>query len=347
MEVKEFTAGASFDEAAEHLQPIAEELFDRDPRVRSVGISRFEDGYGIRAVRNSALPVPLSANFGDAPNRISNIPIIFKDTFGEVESLVLVPGIGPGSPSATTTVPEVLRHRPLVCGLQIQNFDDDVRKGHHDNGFITIGTLGCFVALSSGRPGILSNNHVIAGENAGVKGSDRILQPGSISFSIADQIATLHDFETLVTSIPGNTPTRGGVHYNLIDAAVGELADGVQFVQGYLPFRKLLPPSGIAAARLGDKVYKVGRTTGLTFGEVIDIGAIVGPVPYDPGPCWFRRSITIEGDNGSTFSDKGDSGSVIVRTNGEVIGILYAGNGQQTYACPIDEVLGALHCTLI
>ena len=72
----------------------------------------------------------------------------------------------------------------------------------------------------------------------------------------------------------------------------------------------------------------------------------VGPVNYDHGPCWFRRSIVIEGLNGSRFSDHGDSGSIIVRTNGEVIGVLYAGNGQQTYACPIDIVLQSLGCTL-
>jgi hypothetical protein len=90
----------------------------------------------------------------------------------------------------------------------------------------------------------------------------------------------------------------------------------------------------------------VGRTTGLTFGEVKDTTTIVGPVPYDPGSCWFRRSLVIEGLNGTLFSDKGDSGSAIVRTNGEVVGLLYAGNGQQTYACPIDTVLASFGCTL-
>jgi hypothetical protein len=90
----------------------------------------------------------------------------------------------------------------------------------------------------------------------------------------------------------------------------------------------------------------VGRTTGLTRGEVKDIATIVGPISYSPGPCWFRRSLTIEGINGTMFSDHGDSGSAILRDNGEVVGLLHAGNGQQTYACPIDAVLQALGCTL-
>ena len=36
----------------------------------------------------------------------------------------------------------------------------------------------------------------------------------------------------------------------------------------------------------------------------------------------------------------------VVSTTGQVIGLLYAGNGQQTYVCPIQTVLTALNCTL-
>jgi hypothetical protein len=52
------------------------------------------------------------------------------------------------------------------------------------------------------------------------------------------------------------------------------------------------------------------------------------------------------GDHGTLFSDHGDSGSAIVSTTGEVLGVLYAGNGTQTYAFPIQTVLAALNCTL-
>jgi hypothetical protein len=91
---------------------------------------------------------------------------------------------------------------------------------------------------------------------------------------------------------------------------------------------------------------KVGRTTGLTHGSITAVGVVTGPIPYDPGPCWFQGQFEIEGENGTLFSDHGDSGSAIVSTTGEVIGLLYAGNGTQTYACPIQAVLTALNCTL-
>jgi S1-C subfamily serine protease len=98
---------------------------------------------------------------------------------------------------------------------------------------------------------------------------------------------------------------------------------------------------------VGDGVFKVGRTTGLTHGTITDVATTVGPVGYDLGDCWFRRSITIEGTNGTLFSDHGDSGSAILNSSGEVVALLYAGNGTQTYACPIGTVLSALTCNLI
>lgn len=103
---------------------------------------------------------------------------------------------------------------------------------------------------------------------------------------------------------------------------------------------------GIGTPKIGDKVFKVGRTTGLTNGTITAVGTVVGPIPYDPGNCWFNQQFEIVGDHGTLFSDHGDSGSVIVSTNGEILGLLFAGNGTQTYACPIQAVLTGLNCTL-
>jgi hypothetical protein len=93
--------------------------------VRAVGITHHEEAFGYRAVRNSAAILPLNAKT-NAVSAFKQVPVTFVDTPGEVESLVMVPGAGPASPAAATLIPEVQRHRPVVCGLQIQNFDDDV-----------------------------------------------------------------------------------------------------------------------------------------------------------------------------------------------------------------------------
>jgi hypothetical protein len=194
---------------------------------------------------------------------------------------------------------------------------------------------------------ILSNNHVVAGENRGVRGTDQIMQPGTGAFTPADHAATLTDYANITASPAGATPATGGVIFNDVDAGVATVQGGVAFRQAYLPARSLTPPSGHIAASVGDHVYKVGRTTGLTRGIVTAVAAVVGPIPYGPGPCWFRGGIIVDGLGGTMFSDHGDSGSAIIKEGtGEVVGLLFAGNGTDTFACPIDAVLAALSCTI-
>jgi hypothetical protein len=143
-------AGVTFAEALENLGEAATALFASDRTVRSVGIAAHGAGFGYRAVRNSSIIQPLSAPSVPA-TRFRNIPVRITSVAGEVRSFLKVPHTGPGSPQASTVVPETARHLPLVGGLQIQNFDDDVRQGIIPKGFIIIGTLGCLVRLADGE----------------------------------------------------------------------------------------------------------------------------------------------------------------------------------------------------
>src|SRR5205807_3127357 len=139
----------------------------------------------------------------------------------------------------------------------------------------------------------------------------------------ADQAGTLTDFVAVVASPAGATPAAGTAHLNDVDAGVAGLQSAAVFHQAYLSSRAVAAPSGHTAAAIGDHVYKVGRTTGLTRGIVTAVGNVVGPIPYAPGPCWFRRTIIIEGLHGTMFSDHGDSGSAILKEGtGEVVGLL-------------------------
>jgi hypothetical protein len=338
--------GVEFKEAENVLEDAVKQLFGVDPSIQSVGIGRHGDGCGFRVVKNAAKVLPQGVAIGPAPSHIGSVPVTIVNSHAELRRLVKVPASGPGSPGAASVVPEQLRHNPLVCGLQIQNFDDDSRQGEIARGFIIIGTLGCFVKLASGEVAILSNNHVVAGQNRGVRGSDRILHPGGSAVGPGDQVATLNNFIDLVSSPAGASPALGTANLNDVDAGIATLDSGVSFVQGYLASRGLTPPKGTAVPSVGDAVFKVGRTTALTHGTITDVSTTVGPVGYDIGDCWFRRSITIEGVGGTLFSDHGDSGSAILDSGGEVVAILYAGNGTQTYACPIGAVLSALGCTI-
>jgi hypothetical protein len=333
-----------FSVALSKVENAAGVLFEADPLVRSVGIGPARDGFGYIAVRNTSVPVPLAGrSAGQIPHEIEGIPVQFVNSFDDPQSLVRLPHTGVGSPQTVSLILEQRYHRPLVCGLQIQNFDQDVRSGEIGRGYMILGTLGCFVKLANGDVAILSNNHVVAGENSGKPG-DSILQQGSGAMNSALDAADLTAFVTLKTSPLGASIVAGNVILNEVDAGIASVQ--VQHLQAYLPPRGASPPKGSAAASVGDKVHKVGRTTALTLGTITQVGVVVGPIAYQPGPCWFRQCLAIEGLNGSTFSDHGDSGSVIVRDDGMVLGLLFAGNGTQTYACDIGNVLTQLNCTL-
>jgi hypothetical protein len=319
-----------------------EVLFKADPRIQAVGIARQGAGYEFRAVRNVAKAVPFHQIH--AVSDIARIPVSYADAAEDPAPQARIPIVRPHAGA----LPEQLRQRPLVCGLQIQNYDDDVRTGTLGKGLMTIGTLGCFARLPDQSVGLLSNNHVIAGENAGARGADRILQAGGGTITAAEHVATLYDYVALKDSPPGATPATGGVTYNDVDAAIATLCAGISWAQAYLSYHVGLPsPAGTADPQGSEKVFKVGRTTGLTWGVVKQIGTVVGPIGYGIGPCWFSGSFVVEGQYGVPFSAPGDSGSAVVEeTTGRVLGLLYAGNATQTYCCPINKVLQALGCTL-
>jgi hypothetical protein len=70
-------------------------------------------------------------------------------------------------------------------------------------------------------------------------------------------------------------------------------------------------------------------------------------VTYDFGTARFVDQIVIVGD-GPSFSDSGDSGSLIVTRPGKrATGLLFAGSNTHTIANPIQEVLSALGVTLV
>jgi hypothetical protein len=62
----------------------------------------------------------------------------------------------------------------------------------------------------------------------------------------------------------------------------------------------------------------------------------------------YKNSFMIEGHGSEHFSEPGDSGSLIVKASGEVVGMLFCGVGKVSYAFPIDEaLLRKLDCSFI
>jgi hypothetical protein len=207
-----------------------------------------------------------------------------------------------------------------------------VSTGHDQ---ITAGTLGCLVDIPNARC-ILSNNHVLANSNAANLG-DQIMQPGPHDATPTNQsrrIATLTDFEPFVF----------GASVNHIDAAIATLDDSILAVPGIMTIGPPVNPP--VPAFLNQSVAKHGRTTGLTFGTVVDI-SFDGNVHVNGQLAYFEDQIGIVGTYGS-FSEPGDSGSLILDNPGShPVGLLFAGDHTQTLANPIQAVLTRFGATIV
>jgi len=226
------------------------------------------------------------------------------------------------------------RTRPLVPGISI---------GHQ---LVTAGTLGAFVRISgSSEIHALSNNHVLAACDQGSPG-DPILQPGPIDHTCGqlshDQVGVLSEVIPLIPRPIANE----------IDAATCALSEDVldRLDVGFPPGL-----TGPADPEENLPVKKIGRTTGETEGTILAFELQNLWVDYGPplGSLVFKDQMSIIGGKGKSFSEGGDSGSLIFSTDPpEAIGLLFAGsetgpNGNPlTYANPLSPVLEQIHATL-
>ncbi|UFU02089.1 S1 family peptidase [Ruania suaedae] len=214
------------------------------------------------------------------------------------------------------------RVRPLRPGLSL---------AHRD---LTAGTLGAFVTDIDGALFALSNWHVLAGSPRAGAG-DPVLQPGPLDGGTpADRIGVL---DAVIPLRPGQVAT--------VDAALARLEETT--VEPRHPGGTVTTS---ATAQGGERVTKIGRTTGVTTGRIsaIELDEVV--VDYGPelGQLRFDNQVEVEGDNGD-FSAGGDSGSLIHTTDGVALGLLFAGSetggpggAGLTYANPIELVLDGL-----
>lgn len=241
--------------------------------------------------------------------------------------------IGPITKRQGPAVPwQRRRQRPLLIGSSI---------AHQD---VTAGTLGAFALhRKTQKTVILSNNHVLANENAAAIG-DLVLQPGPFDGGqkSADAVGRLIDWVPLKLS-----------GANLVDAAISGIDDGIGFDTRTLMGLGAL--AGLRAAGIvpGDVVAKLGRTTGLTRGKVTAIEVDNVVVNYDIGTLSFDSQTEIEGADDTGFSSGGDSGSLILDAGLLGCGLLFAGgdvggsNGKGlTYANDLASVLSALDLQL-
>lgn len=259
------------------------------------------------------------------PTSLDGVPVVTRYS-GSFYARPKPDGKGKPPKDEDPVDPTARQARPVPIG---------VSTGHPD---ITVGTIGARVTDGT-NVYALSNNHVYADVNNALIG-DAVIQPGAYDggSSPADDIGTLYDFVPI--------DFFGGS--NSVDAAIAltsaALLDNSTPSDGYGT-----PQSSTAAAYIGLKVKKYGRTTGETKGRVYAMNVTV-EINYGEGKvARFDNQIVV---TPGSFSAGGDSGSLIVVNNKrsgdhlKPVGLLFAGSALYTIANPIDLVLNALGVTI-
>jgi hypothetical protein len=109
---------------------------------------------------------------------------------------------------------------------------------------------------------------------------------------------------------------------NKVDFAIGELISNRSVTIGVLRDNgEIFKPIKIGRGKIGDKVWKVGRSSGETIGEIIDDNASL-KVNYRIGAFTFKEQILT-----TKMMEPGDSGSplFLIESN-ELIGLGFAGS---------------------
>lgn len=237
----------------------------------------------------------------------------------------------------------------------------------------TTGTFGCVVQRGNQRF-ILGNNHVLANLNEARLG-DPILQPGTsdggTSQHAIGQLATyvpirfmeessaidvsaspyamglqdvpywlqwLRDILKIGHSSVASTPFVP-LQVNQVDAALVAPLDNVLLDPNIIDVGG--PPLGIVVPRLGMRVVKSGRTTGITEAQIVQIDVTVN-VKYGTRMARFAHQIMT-----TPFSQQGDSGSLVLDFERRAVGLLFSGSPQITVLNPIASVLSALDAELV
>jgi hypothetical protein len=248
------------------------------------------------------------------------------------------------------------RSRPAFPGMSI---------GHYRS---TAGTFGAVVKdRRTGKLLILSNNHVLAnlegGNGARARIGDEILQPGPYDGgrSPGDVIGHLYRFAALRTDSAEPTckvarslaatanrllqfifPSyelrlfRKQTGANLVDAALA-----LPLEEGWIrkEILEVGAPTGVAEAKVGQRVRKSGRSSGVTWGEIVAVDASLNM--GEEGEARFEDQLIA-----TNMSQPGDSGSLVLDEHNRAVGLLFAGSAKATVINRIENVLRVLDISL-
>jgi len=149
----------------------------------------------------------------------------------------------------------------------------------------------------------------------------------------ANVIAKLHNFKKFVL-------TRN--YGNEVDCAIA-LPDAARLSDIITAIKGIGLPRGVIKPRRGMKVVKVGRTSGKTSSEILDINMHIKLDYGEIGEVKFINQVLCK-----QFTDDGDSGSLVLdKATGKAVGLHIAGGEMGSVFNPIGKVLEHLGVKLV
>ncbi len=230
-------------------------------------------------------------------------------------------------PLAVCTDDRSSNYRPIKGGMYIKNY----RNGSGIGGG---GTLGCVAQLVSDDSWvILSNHHVLYG-NTGQDG-DEIGQPW-VGCSWCCK-----------TNVIAKNLTKD----EALDCAIAKVEDDIAIENTILEIGNI-QVLGATSPVNGERVRKRGARTGFTSGTISFIDPVTKEITIDPkpagGPAHDPGGCTNYQSGVTVFAYFGDSGSVIVNDDNEVVALQHANssNHSKSFGNDITRIKSALNITI-
>ncbi|MCK1517334.1 hypothetical protein IVB22_33490 [Bradyrhizobium sp. 190] len=232
----------------------------------------------------------------------------------------------------------------------------------HTEGFP--GSIGCLVrSLEDGEdwPGLVSASHVLSKSNR-AKSGDAILVPGHPD---GPRISN-HQCGSLARFLILPDYDQDLLESNYLcctDAALVKF-ERQKNCRHTLPEATYVPDpknpdklmavcevigGDVVAERLGERVYKMGRTTGLTDG-ILDLVGVQRQIILISGKEYvYTNVLGVRQAPGrdKPFSQPGDSGSLVYTHDGKGIGLIIGGSESISWLSPLDACLTELNVKLL
>jgi hypothetical protein len=243
--------------------------------------------------------------------------------------------------------------------------DSPVRPGDSVSNYRgRAGTVGCLVTYEKrgiSLPGFVGSAHVLGMVNTAAAGreqdADAIIRPGVPDGpkSVASRVGYLQNYSYLShyqkRASKVITPNEEDVGLVVFDDEIVfdevNLVPNPQDGQGRKRVTGVVHTEEILTYR-GSKVYKMGRTSGLTVGTFSGIETAQCSVKLPDGLVYiYTNVLQIAAPAGKIFSKSGDSGALVYTQDFKGLGLIIGGNDRFAWACPLAVCLKVVSAQLL